>query len=305
MTVLMTCPSCDSRLKVPEQLAGTGKTLKCPRCAERIPLVDSRRKAPASRADLPASKKAAPPPPPPSPADKNAKRANQADAPTSGLLGETSWMLRFKEHFFFTNFSNKRYELFQPGTKDMAGVIDERPAWWVKILRGFPQVRRFLPNKYEVRDVDGEGVLFTVRYNGFSFRKRIEVVDADDQLVAAFVLKLFTLTTNFTVYGADDEQIGDFRFQFADFRNGKAPRVSLLLDGTEQGSVTGEEEMALTRQIQEGKKAAFKVSFMPQKSGLYIAVNPACATNSRVKMQMLAAALVLKLFGFDKMFQGT
>ena len=57
--------------------------------------------------------------------------------------------------------------------------------------------------------------------------------------------------------------------------------------------------------LEEGKKMAVKVAFMPQKSGLYIAVSPAAAEESRAKMQLLAGALVLKLFGFDKMFQGT
>jgi hypothetical protein len=304
MTVLMTCPSCDSRLKVPDQLAGSGKLLKCPKCAEKIPLVDSKQKAPTSRAAVPATRATAPEPPP-VPRDTKAKRRKQVDRQASGLLGETSWMMRFKQRYFLTNWYNKRYERFQPGTKDMVGVIQENPGLWVKILRGFGNIRRFLPNKYEVRDADGEPILFTVRYNGFSFRKRIEVVDADGQLVAAFVLKLFTLVTNFTVYGADNEKIGEFRFQMPDLRNGKAPRVSLLLDGVEQGSVTGEEEMAMTRQFQEGKKMAVKVAFMPQKAGLYIAVNPASAGDVRVKIQLLAGALVLKLFGFDKMFLST
>jgi hypothetical protein len=300
----MTCPSCDSRLKVPDQLAGSGKLLKCPKCAEKIPLAETTRKATTGRPEAPVSRDSVPEPPP-APREKTTKRQKQAEAPTSALLGETSWMLRFKERFLITKWYNKRYDLFLPGTKDMVGVIEEKPALWVKLLRGFGNIRRFLPNKYEARDADGQEVLFTVRYNGFSFRKRIEVVDADGQLVAAFVLKLFTLVTNFTVYGADNEKIGEFRFRMADLRNGKAPRVSLLLDGTEQGSVTGEEEMAMTRQYQEGKKMAVKVAFMPQKAGLYIAVDPASAGDSRLKIQLLAGALVLKLFGFDKVFLST
>jgi hypothetical protein len=306
----MTCPSCDSKLKVPDEYAGTGKMMKCPKCAEKIPLGESKRKASTGRATPPppppARSKAVLKEPPPLPPGAKVRRSPHPDAPpASSLLGETSWMLRLKERFFLSNFSNKRYELFRPGTKDMVGVIEESPPLWVKILRGFPNVRRFLPNKYEVRDSDGEPVLFTVRYNGFSFRKRIEVVDADDQVVASFVLNLFTLVTNFTVYGADNEEIGEFRFQMADFRNGKAPRVSLLLNGVDQGSVTGEEEMALTRQIQEGKKMATKVSFMAPKVGLHISLNPAARGGSCVKMQLLAAALVLRLFGFDKMFMST
>jgi hypothetical protein len=304
MPVLMTCPSCDSKLKVPDQMASSGKLLKCPKCAEKIPLGETQRKAATSRAGVPARKDTMPAPPPP-PRGKSANRPKEADVPGDTMLGQTSWMLRFKERFLLTNWYDKRYEIFQPGTQDMVGVMEENPALWVRLLRGLGRLWSYLPNKYEVRDADGKPILFTVRYDGFSFRKRVEVIDADGQLIAAFVLKLFTLVTNFTVYGADNEQIGEFRFQMADLRNGKAPRVSLLLDGVEQGSVTGEEEQAMTRQFQEGKKLAVKVKFMPQKAGLYIVVSPASAGDPRVKIQLLAGALVLKLFGFDKMFLST
>ena len=88
-------------------------------------------------------------------------------------------MLRIKERIFFSNFFNKRYEIFHPETKDMLGVVEEKPPLWVKILRGFPQFRKFLPNTYEVRDCDGNQVLFTLGYNGLSLLKTIKVFDAE------------------------------------------------------------------------------------------------------------------------------
>jgi hypothetical protein len=269
----MTCPSCDTKLKVPDELAGSGKLLKCPKCAEKIPLAGS----------------------------KGPQRAKQKE---SGLLGETSWMLRIKERLFLSAYYDRHYDLYRPGTKDRVGVIDEKPATWVKILRGFPNMWRILPNKWECRDSDGKTLLFTAHYNGLSLRKKIDVHDPQGQLVASFALKLFSLVTNFNVYGANNEKIGDFRLRMADFKNGKPPRVGLMLGDVEHGSVTGEEEMEQVRLFKE-QKVGFKTSVMPQKAGLHIAMNPEVAATPRVKIQLIAAALVLRLFGSHKIFQST
>ena len=117
------------------------------------------------------------------------------------------------------------------------------------------------------------------------------------------MLKIFSLLTNFTVYGPDDEKIGEFRFKFGNFRDGNVPRVRLVLDERESGSVTGENEQKVAKDIQAGKKMSVQVSFLPPKAGLYVAMKPEAGGGTEEKIQLLAGAVVLKLFGFDKMFQ--
>ena len=103
MALVITCPACVTKLKVPDHLAGTGKLLKCPRCQEKIPVRATKPK-PSNDDDA-----AAPEPEPKSitvsaaprkrrreedePAPEKRERSH-APAQDSILLGGESWMLR-------------------------------------------------------------------------------------------------------------------------------------------------------------------------------------------------------------------
>jgi hypothetical protein len=319
MTQVVTCPACATRLKVPEGFAGSGKLLKCPRCQEKIRFADdalepeyskarqerhsdvSQRRASRTRAeanedemddidDRPAKSR-----------NRNQKRpaANQE----STLLGEETWVLRRRQVFVLRTMFALRYEFVRPGTNETLGVVDERPPLWVRLLRGFPRLRRFLPNNFEVRDGDNEPLLFTLRYTGLALQKTIEVLDADGELLVSLVLKMFSLVKNFTVYGPDQEKAAEFRFKMGDYRKGQVPRMSLFgADGEEWGFMTGEDHMEALQMIQEGKKVAVKVKFLAPKPGLFISLNGDAARSANRKTLVLAAAVVMKLFGLDVMF---
>ena len=40
MPAIISCPSCQARLKVPEEAVGVNKVVKCPTCGERINLAE-------------------------------------------------------------------------------------------------------------------------------------------------------------------------------------------------------------------------------------------------------------------------
>ena len=64
MPVATECPSCNSRLRVPENLLGAGRNLKCPRCAQPIAIDDlaapdrATKQGPATAPRLPAARSA-------------------------------------------------------------------------------------------------------------------------------------------------------------------------------------------------------------------------------------------------------
>jgi hypothetical protein len=338
MALVITCPACVAKLKVPDHLAGTGKLLKCPRCQEKIPVR-------ATKPKLSNDDDAAPPEPEPrsitasvtprkrqrkedelapkerkheadqdEPAPEKRKRSPAA-AQDSILLGEASWMLRKKEGFFHKLYPY-RCEFFRPGSKEIVGVVEEKCNRLFKALfGGAPLIGRLLPIHLQVRDGDDQPLLFTVRVPGlrlFRFslatllglkEKEIEVLEANGEFVCSFVMKLLSLTPNFTVYGPDQNKIGEFRFKLPDLRKGQAPRMCLRsAAGEEWGTVMGEHEAEAMQMLKEGAKTKVTVRFLPPKAGLVITVNPEFANETMAKQLLLSAAVAMRIFGVYKIF---
>jgi hypothetical protein len=339
MALLITCPACVAKLKVPDHLAGTGKLLKCPRCQEKIPLHATKAKPPddggddaaapepepksitASAAPRKRSREEEPGPPErkheadqDEPAPEKRKRSPAA-AQDSTLLGGESWMLRKKEGFLHRLYPY-RCEFFRPGGKEIVGVVEEKCNRLFKALfGGTPLIGRLLPIHLQVRDGDDQPLLFTVRVPGlrlFRFslatllglkEKEIEVLEASGEFVCSFVMKLFSLTPNFTVYGPDQNKIGEFRFKLPDLRKGQAPRMCLRsAAGEEWGTVMGEHEAEAMKMLKEGQKTKVTVRILPAKAGLVITVNPEFANETMAKQLLLSAAVAMRIFGVYKIF---
>jgi hypothetical protein len=224
-------------------------------------------------------------------------------------------MLRKKEGFFHRLYPY-RCEFFQPGTQEIVGVVEEKCNRLFKALfGGTPLIARLLPIHLQVRDGDDQPLLFTVRVPGLRLvkfsvanllglkQKEIEVLDANGEFVCSFVMKLFSLTPNFTVYSPDQEKIAEFRFKLPDLRKGQPPRMSLRSpDGEEWGSVMGEHEGEAIRMLKAGEKAKVTVRILPQKAGLVVTVNPEFANETMAKQLLLSAAVAMRIFGLYKIF---
>jgi hypothetical protein len=354
MPVLMSCPSCDSKVKVPDQLAGSGKTLKCPKCQGKIALANSAKPAeldeepvPRKRPrdddnydendrgskkrrrdddDEPVSKKRSrdddyddEPAPKKRRRDEDddepETRTRKADLKESRLFGESDWMLRRKKSLLFAKMKPIRCEIFRPGSDDkMIGVVEERCNKVLKALfGGVPIIGPLLSTNFDVRDGDNDPNLFTVRVPGLSFKlslmsvlgikeRKVEVLDEKGKYVCQISMKFFTLTPKFNVYDPDGETMAQFNFKMPDMKKFLPARMILTtVDGEEWGTVTGQDDVE-AMQVAKAGKAKFKVQFMPKAPGLIINVNPDIADQNAAKRLLLAAAVAMKIFGADTVF---
>jgi hypothetical protein len=322
-------------MRAPETAAG--RKVKCPKCGAPIQ-VAAVGAVPAATATKPTNKTAPPVKAPvkaahPTKTTEKAARAvsQPAEAKTSTpttkassskketaaqdswsnspLLSERKWMIRTKQRFFFSNFSAPRYDITRMGEEEILGVAVGRPGFLTKLLWGANRrLRQFLTYKFEVHDGEEEQLLCTIRFPTpiLNFRPRAEILDPAGDLLGSFTRKLFAFTVNYDLRDPKEEKIGTFSFRLGDFRAGKAPsRVALApTEGAEWGFVTGETHMEAMELAKEGKmKAKVKVQFMAPPPALVIQIDPKAANRPETKLLLLAGAVVLKAYGFDKMFK--
>jgi uncharacterized protein YxjI len=91
------------------------------------------------------------------------------------------------------------YDIFDPDTGEQVGVAREVPGSLVTFLRWFIS-KHLRPTTVEVREIEDESLLFTIRRPVRFGRQRVEVYDAEDNLVGFFKSKVFHLGGGFWVY---------------------------------------------------------------------------------------------------------
>lgn len=319
MPIPVTCSSCGTKLKAPDNAAG--RKLKCPKCSTPILVGGGESAAPAAAAGTksnktepavkaaPAGKTAVKPAPAAKASPAKEETAANDSWASSPLLSEQQWMIRTKEKFFFSNFSAPRYDITRMGEKEILGRAVGRPGFFTKLLWGMNRrLRQFLAYKFEIHEGEEEQLLCSIRFPTpiLNFRPRAEVYDPDGNLLGSFTRKLFAFTVNYELRNPEEEKIGTFSFRMGDFRAGKCPpRVALALDeGAEWGFVTGETHMEVMDLVKEGKaKAKVKIQFMAPPPALVIQIDPKAADRPETKALLLAGAVILKAYGYDKMFK--
>ena len=126
--------------------------------------------------------------------------------------------------------TKQTYDIFDFDTEEHLGVAEEAISGLIQTLRWFLS-KSWLPTTVEVRDHEG-ALVFKVRRGGFIFRARVEVLNADGQLIGYFKSKLWSLSGGFWVYDAADKQFAEVKGNFFGFDY----RV-LTPDGGELGRV--------------------------------------------------------------------
>ncbi len=65
--------------------------------------------------------------------------------------------------------------------------------------------KHLLPTRVEVREKPDDSLVFTLRRGWYIFRSRVEVHDAQGELIGYFKSKFFTISGGFHVYDKDDK----------------------------------------------------------------------------------------------------
>jgi uncharacterized protein YxjI len=102
------------------------------------------------------------------------------------------------------------YDIFNPDTGEQVGLARETPGSLVAWLRWFIS-KHLMPTTIEVREIEDESLLFTIRRPVRFWRQRVEVYDAEDHLVGFFTSKLFTLGGGFWVYDYQGEPFAEVK----------------------------------------------------------------------------------------------
>lgn len=144
------------------------------------------------------------------------------------MLEADRFMVKEQVKFLKTK---QTYDIFDFDTEEQLGVAEEEISGLIQTLRWFLS-KSWLPTLVVVRDHEG-AVVFKIRRGGFVFRARVEVLNADNELIGYFKSKLFSLSGGFWVYDAADKQFAEVKGNLIGFNY----RV-LTPEGEELGRVT-------------------------------------------------------------------
>jgi uncharacterized protein YxjI len=146
------------------------------------------------------------------------------------VLEADKFMVKEKVKFFK---SHQTYDIFDYDSQEHIGTAEEKISGLVKTLRWFIS-KQLMPTTVEVRDHDG-ALVFTIRRGGFFFRARVEVLNADGELIGYFKSKIISIGGGFWVYDKTDKQFAEVKGNFIGFKY----RI-LTPDGAELGKVSKE-----------------------------------------------------------------
>ncbi len=143
------------------------------------------------------------------------------------MLEVDRFMVKEQVKFFKTA---QKYDIFDYETEEPLGTAEEQLSGLVQILRWF-LAKSWLPTTVVVRDHE-DAVVFKIRRGAFLFQARVEVLNADNEMIGYFKSKLFSFSGGFWVYDAKDKQFAEVKGNFFGF-----DYKVLTPDGEELGRV--------------------------------------------------------------------
>jgi uncharacterized protein YxjI len=166
------------------------------------------------------------------------------------------------------------YDIFDPDSQDQVGIASEEPGTWNKWLRWIIS-KQLMSTRVVVREMDDASLVFTIRKPFSLWRARVEVYDAEDNLVGYFKSKLFSMGGGFWVYDQHDQQFAEIKGDWKGW-NFKF----LTPDGQEVGLVTK-------------KWAGLGKELFTSADTYIVSISDSLSTHPIAKMLLLAAALAI------------
>jgi uncharacterized protein YxjI len=176
--------------------------------------------------------------------------------------------------------SVQSYDIKNGETGDLVGTAVENIGALTKVMR-WVMSKQLLPTTVEVREKPDDSLVFTIRRRAYLFRSRVEVLDAQGQLVGYFKSKFFTISGGFHVYDKDDKYFANVQGKMFGFN------YKFL---TEDGNVElGEVSKKL------GGLAGVAREIFFSADNYFLKVNPELAEQPLAKMLLLAATLAVDI----------
>lgn len=128
------------------------------------------------------------------------------------MLEADRFMIKEQVKFFK---SHHTYDIYDFDTEEHVGTAEEAISGFAKALRWVAS-KQFMPTTVDVRDHDG-ALVFQIRRGWYLFRARVEVLNANGELVGYFKSKIVTIGGGFWVYDKDDRQFAEVKGNFIGF----------------------------------------------------------------------------------------
>ena len=93
---------------------------------------------------------------------------------------------------------------------ELLGTGQETIGFLTQALR-WVMSKQFLPTRLEVREKPDDSLVFAIRRGWYLFRSRVEVLDAQGELIGYFKSKFFTISGGFHVYDKDDKHFAEVK----------------------------------------------------------------------------------------------
>jgi uncharacterized protein YxjI len=102
------------------------------------------------------------------------------------------------------------YDILDPETQEHIGIAVERPGQLAKVLRLLIS-KQLLPTRIDIHDDENNPPLMSIRRGVTLLGAKIDILNANGQLVGYFKSKLFTLSGGFRVYDIHDKQVAEVK----------------------------------------------------------------------------------------------
>lgn len=129
--------------------------------------------------------------------------------------------------------SHATYDIFDAETSDQIGVAEEVIGPVTQVLRWFVS-KQLMPTTVEVREKPDDSLVFTIIRGWYLFQSRVEIHDAQGDLVGYFKSKILSWSGGFWVYDRKDREFAEVKGNFIGFKY----RVLTPDGGVELGKVS-------------------------------------------------------------------
>lgn len=106
--------------------------------------------------------------------------------------------------------SSQSYEIFDGDNGELIGTAQEVIGGLNKTLRWVIS-KALMPTRFEIREKPDDALLFVIRRGAYIFRSRVEVLNADGELIGFFRSKILTIGGGFHVYDKNGKHFAEVK----------------------------------------------------------------------------------------------
>ena len=129
--------------------------------------------------------------------------------------------------------SSQSYEIFDGDSGALIGTAVETIGGLNKMLRWVIS-KALMPTRFEIREKPDDALVFVIRRGAYIFRSRVEVLNADGELIGFFKSKILTIGGGFHVYDKDGNHFAEVKGNLIGFNY----RIRTPDKAVELGTVT-------------------------------------------------------------------